>query len=788
MSVRAKEAADKRKSRALESEAEAKKRKIANQANMQKKRTPKVNGVEFIARSQNVFEFDEMAVQDFTDHRFPNIWENQCQHCGAFKFSNQTAKSCCSGGKVILPPLKDIPEEFKGLFTNKHFLKNIRKYNNRLAMASLGFDKEVTQQNYSPVVKIQGKIYHRIGALQPDDGEQRAFCQIYIHDGDEDEEVDARMAIPGSNELDRDIMAQLQRMLHHVNPYVKDFQQLNDIPEEEVQELQLVLRADKKPVQAHTRTYNKPTVNEVAIIGSDETLAPADVVLRKRGGGLKFIKDTHRSFDPLHFVLLFPNGEEGWYPYLHTSHAIANDRKKVTPLEYFRYRSQIRPNDFNILKKSTRLYQEYVVVAHHKIKNQRLKWLENPANQKKIKADKYKGLLDAASANDDLENPANQKTGKDVETKRTTILPPTFIGSKRWYKEQFQDSMAIVRHYGKPHLFVTFTATSAWPEIAESLFEGQPEDAKKDRPDLVAGVFSQRLKELLDDILKRHVFGKVIAIVYVIEWQKRGLPHVHMLLTLAPEDDPRTPADIDKIISAQIPDPQKNPLLHKLVKKNMVHGPCGAINPESPCMSKQGCTKMFPKSFVKQTSVNPETGEVMLARPAPEDGGHTMEIWCDKAKKHVTIDNTYIVPYNPVMLLKYQGHMNIEKVNSVKAVKYCYMYLAKGPDRIIIQLNDPDEIKNFRDTSYTSASQAEWELQGNVLSYKYPNVTKLPCHLEGEQLVTFDEEDNLDEALEKSEKTKLTEFFRLNREDPEANNLTYLDLPRYYRYLIFSLL
>ena len=514
-------------------------------------------------------------------------------------------------------------------------------------------------------------------------------------------------------------------------------------------------------------------MSEVAIIGLNDETQPADVLLKKKNNGeLISIRDTHRCFDPLHFVLLMPNGDDGWYPHM-KSLSLTDDGKErsVTPLEYFRYRMQIRPNEFNILKRSARLYQEYVVVAQHKIKNCRLKWVED--NQKKIKADKYKGLLDAAAANDDLEN---------VGSKRTTILPPTFAGSKRWYQEQFQDSMAIVRTYGKPHLFVTFTANAQWDEIKKSLFEGQDESLRKERPDLVAAVFHERQKELMDDILKRQVFGTVIAIVSVIEWQKRGLPHIHMLLTLDSEDDPRTPADVDKLISAQIPDKTKNPKLFEIVKKQMVHGPCGYINPDAPCMVKNKCSKNFPKALIKDTSVNPDNGEVLLARPAPEDGGNTMEIYVSALKKYVTIDNRWIVPYNPAMLLKYQGHMNVEKVNSVKAVKYCYMYLAKGPDRIVIQNNEPDEIKTYRDTSYTSASQAEWEIQGNVISYKEPNVTKLPCHLENEQFVMFDEGDDIQQVMENYEKTKLTEFFRLNREDPEANSLTYLDIPRYYTY------
>ena len=68
-----------------------------------------------------------------------------------------------------------------------------------------------------------------------------------------------------------------------------------------------------------------------------------------------------------------------------------------------------------------------------------------------------------------------------------------------------------------------------------------------------------------------------------IEWQKRGLPHAHFLFTLAEEDVPRTPEDIDKMISAEIPKPNPDdPVqqkLHDLVKKFMVHGPCDITSP-----------------------------------------------------------------------------------------------------------------------------------------------------------------------------------------------------------------
>lgn len=52
------------------------------------------------------------------------------------------------------------------------------------------------------------------------------------------------------------------------------------------------------------------------------------------------------------------------------------------------------------------------------------------------------------------------------------------------------------------------------------------------RPDIVVRVFHKKLKELKEEILKKEIFGKCIAYTYVIEFQKRGLPHVHMLIFL----------------------------------------------------------------------------------------------------------------------------------------------------------------------------------------------------------------------------------------------------------------
>ncbi len=64
-----------------------------------------------------------------------------------------------------------------------------------------------------------------------------------------------------------------------------------------------------------------------------------------------------------------------------------------------------------------------------------------------------------------------------------------------------------------------------------------------------------------------------------------------MLIVLNDKDKPKTAELIDRIVCAEIPDVHLNPRLHAIVIKNMIHGPCGAINPTCVCMDKNECKK-----------------------------------------------------------------------------------------------------------------------------------------------------------------------------------------------------
>lgn len=269
--------------------------------------------------------------------------------------------------------------------------------------------------------------------------------------------------------------------------------------------------------------------------------------------------------------------------------------KYMTGREYYTYQTQQRVQHTNILPRSKKLFHKYLVDAICKIEQNELNHLNQESIQKKFRTESFNVLQDALDAGDSLDN-----YGKKV------ILPSSFTRGPRFRQQRFQDSMAIVREYGKPDLFITMTANPRWEEITKSLL---PNQQPTDRPDIVNRVFYLKVKHLLHLIRTKEVFGPTKAIIWVIEFQKRGLPHVHMLVTL--QKKLRTTDDIDNVIRAEIPDPTQSEL-QRIVLQNMVHGPCGYDNlaqRQQPCMKKYRhndtiCDKRFPAPLLESTIFN----------------------------------------------------------------------------------------------------------------------------------------------------------------------------------------
>lgn len=319
---------------------------------------------------------------------------------------------------------------------------------------------------------------------------------------------------------------------------------------------------------------------------------------------------------------------------------------------------------------SRALLQEFIVDVFLCVERGRLRWVAS--HQKKLKVDNYKNVLD------DLEN-SIEVIGKRI------VLPSSFIGGPRHMRSLYQDAMAITRDYGPPSLFITMTANPNWPEIQNAL---KNDETVSDRPGIGVRVFKMKLDGLIEDLTKKNVLGKMKSWVYVIEFQHRGLPHVHFLGILEPADVPRIPQDVDDLVSAEIPDSIKEPMLHQLVKTHMLHGPCGP-GITSPCQSDKGCLKKFPKPFQSET-VFPESGYPLYKR---------LELGNVIHKRAFQFDNSRVVPYNRFLLLRYQCHINIEIPHGIKAYKYLYKYVTKGHDRAKLIVNLENNIDIGRQAS-----------------------------------------------------------------------------------------
>ncbi len=108
----------------------------------------------------------------------------------------------------------------------------------------------------------------------------------------------------------------------------------------------------------------------------------------------------------------------------------------------------------------------------------------------------------------------------------------------------------------------------------------------------------------------------------------------------------------------------------------MMHGPCGATFPNTPCMEDGKCKKQYPHKFQSETVTN-VNGYPIYRR---KNTGRTVLV------HGIELDNRWVVPHNVYLLTKYDAHINVEIYNNICAIKYLFKYVYKGHDHATVEI------------------------------------------------------------------------------------------------------
>ena len=234
--------------------------RLRNAATRQKKKTH-VNFKD-ATRSQEVLAgLIQVPELSNTDDRTGSM-NHVCPYCGALKFRRETPSTCCSGGKVVLTPFPCPPQPILELFVGQNddakiFRKHARSINNAVCLTSLKNHWQ-PRAGWQPSIIFQGRVQTRVGPLQPSDGENPVFAQLYVHDPSmESTSRFNNMVLPNNISIQertvlQALLQRIQDCLHKVNPFIQDFKQIMEIPDEDMANGVIVISA-KAPTGEHAR-------------------------------------------------------------------------------------------------------------------------------------------------------------------------------------------------------------------------------------------------------------------------------------------------------------------------------------------------------------------------------------------------------------------------------------------------------------------------------------------------------------------------------------------------------
>jgi hypothetical protein len=325
-------------------------------------------------------------------------------------------------------------------------------------------------------------------------------------------------------------------------------------------------------------------------------------------------------------------------------------------------------------------------------------------------------------------------------------------------------SFIMARVFGQPTVFGTITLNPHHPAITANIRRGE---TYGQYALLISQVAKYEFLDLMKYIEDHKIFGNVKAVMWRIEYQKRGLPYYHVLWFT--DINTSDLIQIDKYFTAEFPrltcefrNASTIKDLRTLCSTYQIHR-CTARCKKSDGSCKYG----FPKPVIPETYME-----------GP---------YCKLRKRES--EDAWVVAYHPEILALYRGHIDMEPVGSKQVINYLMKYAFKDSDSGFLTLKEPkrlgkvvnpkDKIRTFSATMVASAAQCISDMFGDSIYMMKPAVLELSVHLENRKIVFY--LGNKTEWGDLDKPSKLERYF-CRPKDEIFNNLTFCQY--YSKYII----
>ncbi|KAM9771307.1 uncharacterized protein ACBT44_004404 isoform 6-T9 [Syngnathus typhle] len=327
---------------------------------------------------------------------------------------------------------------------------------------------------------------------------------------------------------------------------------------------------------------------------------------------------------------------------------------------------------------------------------------------------------------------------KLVHSKDAVRFMTPLRGTPAYWERTTKDLFAMIRQLGTPTFFCTFSAAEMrWEEVITAIKAQQGEvvdfaeldwatkcEILRSNPVTTMRMFDKRVEALFRDLIlsPARPIGEVVDYFYRLEFQHRGSPHIHCLIWVkdAPVFEEASEGAIcdfvSRYISAQLPDPEKEPELYKKVTEVQMH----SKGHTKTCVKHQGanCRFGFPRPPCETTMIitpvacenqdqhkekqvvandklvrvqrllnEPETSSLtlpqLLAKCELTDAEYVECLYMTASKSSVVLKrdpkDCWVNNYNRHLLLAWDANLDIQYIlNAFSCISYICSYISKA--------------------------------------------------------------------------------------------------------------